>query len=77
MLFTPDSGSGTPYATVGQVIERLADRLRLKGVLRDGWQARCYKTAQRFFAGAAVSPETTEEVVGALLDALIPACSGC
>lgn len=73
MLYTPDSG-GTAYPRLGQILERFADLLRLKAILRedapDGFCS--WKTVQRLFKGEPVSDEVLDSVMRALLSGLVP-----
>ncbi len=54
------------------MIRRLAEAFRVRSALRDGLHGRAYKTAQRYFAGERIEPETGDAILAALVDAAIP-----
>lgn len=63
------SGEGIRYPRSGELVGRVAELLRIKGYLRDGWAA-SYKTAQRYFSGEPINE--TKDLVRTLVEALVP-----
>jgi tetratricopeptide (TPR) repeat protein len=66
------AGSGVVHPTSGQLVGQLAGFLRLKGYLREGWEGASYKTAQRYFEGKRISPDSIDAILGALVSAVLP-----
>jgi tetratricopeptide (TPR) repeat protein len=66
------AGVGVVYPTSGQLVGLVAGFLRLKGYLREGWEGASYKTAQRYFEGKRIAPESIDKILDALVAALVP-----
>lgn len=66
-----DEGLRLPHS--GFIIGRVADALRLKAALRDALGASGYKTAQRYFDGERIEPETVDRVLDVLVSTAVPA----
>jgi tetratricopeptide (TPR) repeat protein len=66
------AGVGVTYSTSGELVGLVAGFLRLKGYLREGWEGASYKTAQRYFEGKRIEPESIDKILDALVLALVP-----
>jgi tetratricopeptide (TPR) repeat protein len=66
------AGAGVAYPLSGQLVGHVAGFLRLKGYLRDGWEGASYKTAQRYFEGKRIEPDSIEKILTTLVSAVVP-----
>lgn len=66
------AGAGVASPTSGELVGHVAGFLRLKGYLRDGWEGASYKTAQRYFEGKRIAPESIDKILDALVSAVVP-----
>jgi transcriptional regulator with XRE-family HTH domain len=70
---TPTSQEGLRLPYSGFVVGRLAGALQLKGRLREpGFKAGLYKTAQRYFTGERIEPETVVQILNVMVERLVP-----
>lgn len=69
---TASSNEGLRLPHHGYIVGKLAEALRLKGLVKDDLPGVTGKTVQRYFAGERVEPETVDAVIRTLVDGLVP-----